>query len=203
MLRYWKHTALNQVYVSPERLYWQYAHWKTPSSQAHSCFVARQAPDQGHPERECGVVPIQHAMFEQFCQEISQHQASELDPHLVTYLTELARHDAQRCLAALRPEIQALSLRMRTNDAEGITFEVHADPAPWLLLAHRLLPLTDLLLDCQVLPTHLVDGRPLLLVPHALCAGQVEQAARVLALALAVRLWGEQAEPCLAWTLDA
>lgn len=95
LVRFFFHTILHQVYVlmqSTADLQWHRTSPDGRSTRLLSLHMwARQAPEQGDPATECGLVPVQEAMFITFLTEVPLQKALQIDPHLVRYVQRLAQ----------------------------------------------------------------------------------------------------------------
>lgn len=186
LMHFFWHGALQQVYLSlGQELKWE---WTDPGGRPlrfrtlHLC--ARRSPDQGHPERECGMVPVQEAMFVGYMEEVTASFASQRDPPLVAYTRRVAACPALPSLLEILPrQSKLLLVASERTDGEHF-FEVYRVDGE----QEKLVSLTPLL--AQILPWRLLDGSQRLLVP---VPGDSQQAGAWLVQALTVRLWGTDA----------
>lgn len=193
-MRYFWHRVLQQVYIHlQDELLWQWRELDgslTRWLNLH-CYV-RQFPDQGHPERECGLVPVQEAMFLGYLLEVDAAFAERADPHLVAYTRRIARYPSLPQLLKLLPRWAKLHLVACEWSEEGTLFDVYrvSGPCdPLFYLNPSLIPL---------LPWREIDGIPRLLVPGPCTSAE---ASEWLTRAIAVRLWGADNAPLYAYEL--
>lgn len=184
-MRFFWHDVLRQIsiHVSDE-LIW---HHTLPDGSAtryrNLHCLARQFPDQGHPAQECGLIPVQEAMFESYLHEVDIGFAEQADPHLVAY--------AQ--LLSLLPCEARLHLIACEWTKEGQFFDVYrvlGPEEPMVYLNPSL---------ASILPWREIDGQPRLLVP---APGTSSEASAWLTQAIAVRVWGPDHAPVYAYDLS-
>lgn len=184
MTHYFWHCVLQQIYLHlSDELIWHHTlPGGTPTRSRNLHCLARQFPDQGHPESECGLIPVQEAMFQCFLREVDVAFAEQADPHLVAY----AR------LLTLLPRGTRLHVVACEWTEEGQFFDVYRvseSGGPWVYLNPSL---------TSILPWREIDGQPRLLVP---LAGTPSEGSAWLVQALAVRLWGTNYAPTSAYEL--
>lgn len=198
MLRFFFHSALQQVYALVQ---------STPDLQWHAAYpdgartrflnlhmYARQAVDAGYPENECGLVPVQEAMFTALMKEVSLQQAAQADLRLVQYTQRIAAYPLLPQVLSHMPRWTKLFLMECDYTDSHHLFDVYRVQEPEEELVY-LTPLLAQMFECQE-----YDGRPRLLVP---LRGTYQEAGAWLVQAIEVRLWGERAHaPAYAYEVE-
>ncbi len=144
-------------------------------------MYARHAPEQGYPENECGLVPVQEAMFTAFMKEVSLQEAAQADLHLVQYVQRIAAYPSLPRLLSYMPCWTKLLLRECNDTHSSHLFDVYRVQGPEEKLI-CITPLLAPLFECRE-----YDGRIRLLVP---LRGTSQEAGAWLVQAIEVRLWG-------------
>lgn len=189
MVRYFFHVALQQIYIllqfTPE-LEWHTTYPDgTPTRFRSVHMYARQAPDQGYPESECGLVPVQQEMFIAFMKEVSFQEAMEADPRLVQYTQRIAAYPLLPQALSQLPRWSKLFLVECGFNASEHLFDLYRIQGP----AEQMVYLTPLLAQMQMFECKDYGGLPRVVVPRL---GTFQEAASLLALALDIKLWGSR-----------
>lgn len=194
MMRYFWHEVFHQISIHlQDELIWRHTLPDgTPTRSRNLHCYARQFPDQGHPECECGLIPVQEAMFQCFLREVEEVFAAQADPQLVAYAQRIASTPSLPQLLTLLPRWAKLHLVACEWTAEGTCFDVYRVVGPDDPLLYLNPHLTALL------PWREIDGQPRLLAPGE---GTTSEASAWLVQALAVRLWGTDHAPTYAYDL--
>lgn len=188
-LRFFFHVVLHQVYalVQPTSA----LEWRTiypdgsPTRFANLHMYARLAPNQGKPETECGIVPVQEAMFTSFMREIPLQEAAQADLHLVQYAQRIAECPSLPRLLSQIPRWTKLFLVECCSTDSGYLFDVYRVQGP----EEKMVYLTPLL--ASALPSCEFEERPCLLVPFR--GYTYQEAGSFLVQAIEVCLWGTRA----------
>lgn len=204
-MRFYVHRLLRQVYVSIDQATPKWKHSLPNGGPAREQCVhlyARLAPEQGEPDRECGIVPIFEETFRGYFMEVSPSDARQIDPELVAHVNEIARH--QQNLARLRymlPITATLYLIDFGENTRGVLYDVYRKDCLFetrksLGRFHEqstpMLYLTEFLHWTGILPTCQLNGAPRVLIPFSPEAGWHSE--KLLAQALMARIWGGESE---------
>lgn len=184
-LRFFHHEVLQQVYAlvqpTPD------LQWRTiypngaPTRFLNLHLYTRQAPDLGRPENECGLVPVQEAMFTAFMKEISLQQAARADLHLVQYVQRIAAYPSlPHVLSQMPCWAKLLLVECNATDTYHL-FDVYRVQEP----KEKLVCLTSLL--AQMFECKNYGGQPRVIVP---LRGTSQEAGSLLVQAIEIRLWG-------------
>lgn len=180
-LRFFLHTLLKQIYLSWENeLPWKRVRPDGLPTRTRSLDLYTQlAPDQGHPENECGLVPVQEDLFRRYLREIDRAAALHHDRQLVEFLGRWRRCPGLPVLLKLLPRGARLHLIACEWTSEGTCFDVYLVGSP------RLVYLNPLLL--VLFPWREIDGVKRLLMPFT---GATRWVGELLVWTLEARLWG-------------
>ncbi|HEU5380003.1 MAG TPA: hypothetical protein VFV38_31660 [Ktedonobacteraceae bacterium] len=198
MLRFYIHTALQQVYILLQlttNLQWHITYPNgTPTRYPNLHMYARQAPDAGHPESECGLVPVHEAMFIAYMEEIPYQKAAQLDPQLAQYAQRIAEYPSLPQVLGQFPRWSKLFLMECDYTSRSHLFDVYRVEGP----EEKMICFTPLL--AQLLASEEYEGRQLLLVP---LRRTYQEAGDWLVQAIAERLWGSQEHaPAYAYAVE-
>lgn len=184
-LRFFRHEVLQQVYAlvqpTPDLPWHTASPDGSPTRFLNLHMYARTAPDQGHPESECGLLAVQEAMFTAYLKEVPLREAALADLHLVEYAQRIAGYSLLPQVLALMPRWTKLFLMECDLTDSYHLFDVYRVQGP----KEKLVCLTPLL--TPLFESKDYEGRPHLLVP---LRGTYQEAGDVLVQALEIRLWG-------------
>lgn len=182
-MRCFYHLALQQIYILAQtELVWKRTYPDgSPTRFRNLHLWARQAPDLDHPEQECGLVPVQEAMFRGYMEEISLEEAFQADKRLVAYGQRIAAYPSlPQVLTHFPPWSKLYLVECEYTDRHHL-FDVYRMEGEHQTLIY----LTPLL--TPIIPSQEFDGRLRLRVP---IATHHEAAGAWLVWAIQVRLWG-------------
>ena len=184
-MRCFLHTVRQVIYVSPQMDL--LCGWTLPSnpqvySQQHVHLYTSYLPEHSLFRREYRLVSIPWNLFARYLSEISLQEACAIDARLIDFVARRQTGpDLLRLRSLLPPGSRLRGIEVRRT-REGTLFEFYLSAQS----GERGIRLTSAIAEAHLLPTYRRDGRPLLLAPTA-----GKQGGGLLALALAVSLWGE------------